>query len=270
MSGILFFTLGLLVSYLFCRVKPIDKVGCNPLLIHQVEKLLRYLAEKRCPENEEMLRLTRESVALGCDLRDLLLHYTAIDPSIQAMRPRECYSFGDMTLSYLYDYVPQRGQYLPEEKTVAQMLYQFKEGEFTQDILQAFVLQLRQQGVDQQRYMLICMPASTRAKTYRRYEHFSDTLSRAMGWEDGFGAIMPIDHDSQHHTGNRFVRDERHYHIDYKRLNGKQIILLDDVFTTGNSLLSLYGIVRRAGGYPAHAIFLCRTVQLHRLIPIHS
>ena len=87
-----------------------------------------------------------------------------------------------------------------------------------------------------------------------------------MGWENGFGVITPIDHESQHYTGVRKELNEQNFHIQYEKLVGKRIVLFDDVFTTGNTLLSLSGIIRRAGGYPEEALFLCRTLACKQTV----
>ena len=267
MSELVYFLIGLLVGYYLWKRKPSEHLGSRKRLAILVEYLLRHLADRNYPRNSTMIEMTREAVSLGCDLDKLLEHYNSIDPELQSGCPRQNIVFGDICFRYLHDYVPQRLQYLDCERKVANRLYSFKAGDYTHDMLYEFVDLLKEQELDKFRFLLICMPASTQYKTVKRYENFSDHLCRVMGWEDGFGIIRPIDHASQHESGRRVILDERHYFIDYNRLKGKRVMLLDDVFTTGKTLLSLAGIIRRAGGYPTDAIFYCKTLMTKRATP---
>lgn len=264
MNGIFYFLLGLLVGYLLWKKFPKENPTRTELLTRHVESLIQLLAAGEQPTASRMMQLTSQSVSLGCNLTPLLTHYETISPDFQSMKPRQIYRFGEINIRYLYDYLPQRHQFLRGEIRIASMLYDFKAGDFTRALAMECVTLLKEQGLDQHKYLFICLPASTAYKHRKRYEFFSDFLSMKMGWEDGFGIITPIDHESQHQSGVRKQLYEENFQIQYKRLIGRRIILFDDVFTTGTTLLSLSGIIRRAGGYPEEALFLCRTMEVCR------
>ena len=266
MSAIIYFCIGLFVGYLWWKKFPDETPTRAQELSLLVEKLVNLLANTKDTSCKTMLQVTREAVSQGCDLQSLLDHYQSLDPEFQSMQPKQVYRYGDMNIRYLYDYLPARRQQLEVEQRIGRMLYEFKSGNIHRDLMMECVELLKQHGLDRCRYLFICLPASTEFKNRRRYQLFSDFISMKMGWENGFGIITPIDHESQHYTGVRKELNEQNFHIQYEKLVGKRIVLFDDVFTTGNTLLSLSGIIRRAGGYPEEALFLCRTLACKQTV----
>lgn len=85
-------------------------------------------------------------------------------------------------------------------------------------------------GEEAKQLCLLCVPASLQSVTKRRFEHFSDQVCQLTGMENLYPAISftsEVDED-----GNPVDTS----HLDAHLLQGKRILIFDDIIASGGSL----------------------------------
>ena len=82
-----------------------------------------------------------------------------------------------------------------------------------------------------------------------------------MNWTDGFGTLIPVSREPVHLTGRRRPMGTEDFMLDKRMLKGKKIVLLDDLLTTGMTVLSVASLLRDAGLTPVAAVFVGRTIE---------
>ena len=108
------------------------------------------------------------------------------------------------------------------------------------------------------------MPCSTEAKYFRRFRHLHEYIvtSRPELTSGLHDVDVFEDRESLHNakgSENRVL--ERNYRIT-GNLEGKQIVIVDDVLTTGQSMADYKGEIERCGGKVVAAVFYGKTVTM--------
>lgn len=185
-------------------------------------------------------------------------------------RPLEPFkSHGIKVVFYGYYYPSRYTDLLNEEqRAFCRSLYQFKEGEnhgigFFKACMSALKL-------DDAPYHIMFMPCSDEFKYARRFKRL-DWYIRTHRKERTSG-LYDVDvfepRDSLHEAKggeNRIL--ERNYRITGD-IKGKQVIIVDDVLTSGQSMADYKEEIERCGGKVVAAIFYGRTVTLPPLFLI--
>ncbi len=226
-----------------------------------LEKAVRWIFERQPLKKETQDALLLEAVACGCRLDDLLERSLVLFVSEHQYPPGEPFVRFGMKIGYLWPYFAKKRQLLLEDRKVADCLYRFKQGEYIPGLTEELCGLFERMGLNDGGYVLLCLPASNCERTEKRYRRFSRELSQRMGWVDGYGSLMPVGHEPSHLTGRRVCLDESEYVLDKQILKGKKIVLLDDLLTTGVTLLSVRRLLVNAGLHPVSAVFICRTLE---------
>lgn len=85
-------------------------------------------------------------------------------------------------------------------------------------------------GEDAKQLGLLCVPASLKSVTKRRFEHFSEHVCQLTGMENLYPAISftsEVDEDGDPVDTS---------HLDASLLQGKRILIFDDIIASGGSL----------------------------------
>jgi len=110
--------------------------------------------------------------------------------------------------------------------------------------------------------VIVCIPASTRCANVRRWKRFSALLCRLTGAIDGFDRIQVCGSRKRAHvTGDHeLATNIKHYvHIDADFFKGRKILVIDDIYTTGQSSAAFIEAMKAAGATVTMAMFLART-----------
>ena len=92
---------------------------------------------------------------------------------------------------------------------------------------------------------LTFIPASSKSTTHRRWSHFSRIIANALGCENGFKHLRPTkDSVPRHYIGRGRVRP---LDVDEEFFDGKQVILIDDLVNTGETMKDAIRQLRNAG-----------------------
>jgi len=166
----------------------------------------------------------------------------------------------------LLDYVPKR--YLCRatfEQIVAHYaILSFKDGRNVHCRWAAELFAHALSAVDMNGIVVVCVPASTRYSHIRRWKRFSQQLCKLTGATDGFDRVQVSGSRKRAHvTGDyELATNIKHYvHIDAAFFKGKRVLVIDDIYTTGQSSKAFIGAMEAVGATVIGAMFLAKTVQ---------
>ena len=164
----------------------------------------------------------------------------------------------------LYDYVPQRflGRVPLEQKILNMMILGFKDGRNVYSRIFARQMARALSEIDMSDVVVVCVPASTRYSHVRRWKQFSAMLCRLTGAIDGFDRVQVSGSRRRAHiTGEcELATNIKHYvHVDADFFSGKKVLVIDDIYTTGQSSTAFIGAMQAAGATVVMAMFLAKT-----------
>lgn len=102
---------------------------------------------------------------------------------------------------------------------------------------------------------LVCIPASQKKHTERRFKHFGEEVCAATGMNnayDAFSYTSSVDEDGA-------PVDE--LHIDETKLKGKRILLFDDIIASGGSVAKFADLLRGMGAEVVAALALGKKIS---------
>ena len=164
----------------------------------------------------------------------------------------------------LCDYVPQRflRRVSPEQKIANMMVLGFKDGRNVYSRIFARQMARALSAIDMSEVVVVCVPASTRYSHVRRWKQFSAMLCRLTGAIDGFDRVQVSGSRKRAHiTGEcELATNIKHYvHIDADFFRGKKVLVIDDIYTTGQSSTAFIGAMQAVGATVVMAMFLAKT-----------
>ena len=164
----------------------------------------------------------------------------------------------------LYSYIPQRFQRRAtfEEQDICRMIIGFKDGRnvYTRWAARQFSRALA--AMDLTDTVIVCIPASTKYAHIRRWKRFSQLLCQQTGAIDGFSHIeVCAGRKRAHITGEyELATNIKHLvNIDADYFRGKNVLVIDDIYTTGQSSRAFIDAMQAAGADVLMALFLGRT-----------
>lgn len=210
-------------------------------------------------QDETTLRLWRD-----------ILHFTFEGNFVRQFFPYDTYFKGKMRLDgalcfYIHDYYPTRHTDLTQhQKQVTNLVFRFKESsENTAPLLaKIFSLCIARMPFfgEMANPVLIPIPAATRERNIARFARFCSLLSRRLKVVDGFRAIwINEDREQLKGTNGHDKLSNLIFHPQY--IKGKDIILVDDIVTTGQSFIQLKRKFMQMGANSVVGVFLGRTVS---------
>lgn len=160
-----------------------------------------------------------------------------------------------MRTANFYKYVPKRFATADKgAESVRNFIYAFKDGrrDATDYAINLVSERLTKwYGVSCADYVLCCIPAATNAKYIRRFKRFADEVSKRTGIQNG-----------TEHVNIFGKREAKHNNPDF--FNGKNVILFDDLITTGTTAEKFAEELEAVGANVLGAMFLARTVLVNK------
>ena len=164
----------------------------------------------------------------------------------------------------LYSYIPQRFQRRAtfEEQDICRMIIGFKDGRnvYTRWAARQFSRALA--AMDLTDTVIVCIPASTKYAHIRRWKRFSQLLCQQTGAIDGFSHIeVCAGRKRAHITGEyELATNIKHLvNIDADYFRGKNVLVIDDIYTTGRSSDAFISAIEATGAHVRMAMFLAKT-----------
>ena len=164
----------------------------------------------------------------------------------------------------LYSYIPRRywKRAAFEEQDICRMILGFKDGRnvYTRWAVRQFSRALAM--TDLTEAVIVCVPARTTCAHGRRWTRFSKLLCQMTGAVDGFDRIQVSGSRKRAHiTGDyELATNIKHYvHIDAEYFRNRKVLVIDDIYTTGQSSAAFIAAMESAGATVTMAMFLAKT-----------
>lgn len=173
-----------------------------------------------------------------------------------------------MMKAAIFEYIPKRflRRATFEQKDTNRMILGFKDG---RNVYSRWAARLFAQSLaltDLHNVVIVCVPASTTCANVRRWKRFSQELCKRTSAINGFDYIaVKGSRKRAHVTGDyELATNIKHYvHINPDYFRGKKVLVIDDIYTTGQSSRSFIAAMEAAGADVVMAMFLAKTRQ-HR------
>lgn len=171
---------------------------------------------------------------------------------------------GGVTCYYLYDYYPKNrfpdidGEHQINRITV----WNFKDGKnsllVASKVSSGLINKFGRAGLSTKTLCII--PSSTDTKTSIRYNTFCSRVASNVGICNGYDLISnSTDRETTHHNNLRDINHSSYLH--FGNVNEKDILLFDDVITSGKSFRNLRASLLSNGANSVTGIFLAQTVS---------
>lgn len=164
--------------------------------------------------------------------------------------------------SYLMDYIPKRYEVDYQGQQNRQTVYDFKNGICPISLCEQFLSKIKLMFSQ----CVVCfIPASTQERTKSRYSLLSSYIKRnaPSGITVSTDALTAInDVTPMHMGGDRVDNPAKNYIVNTSVIKGKNIVLIDDVITTGNSFKSTAQKLINNGALSVTGLFLAKTKKM--------
>ena len=196
--------------------------------------------------------------------------------SITTFKPSSEYNFcisnvnGDYHWYAIYNYYPKNRFSQSELSSIdiqaRQHVYAFKDGKnptLYAKIFASALINKFGKTFFSGKYILI-VPASNKLKTQIRFQQFCISLSEHLGAINGFNLLNNNDKEKtpSHNGGNRNEDLEQYLTIS-NTINNKEVIVIDDVRTSGASSNQIFRILKKRGVNKMTFVYLAKTVSLN-------
>ena len=182
-------------------------------------------------------------------------------------------------VAIFYDYYI-RTKHLPYasdiQQEITQRVLEIKDGlnpssDLYSEVLRALEANFNENWKTPQGPTIIFMPCSGEQSYYNRFSTLARSLSKRYNYNTAIDAIQYTDtRKSKHRSQNRDAIESASNIVISPKIIGKQVIIIDDVITTGNSLhqfakeLRTYGVTIKAAAFLAQTAKYPTDIELHR------
>lgn len=230
-----------------------------------------YAAARKAGTAEERDRYCRLAVMAGH--REACRMFCFSRPDLfEDRQPLKPFKSHGVKVAFYGYYYPARHTDLLDNKqrTFCRSLYQFKEGEIHGiEFFKACMTSLQADGKS---YHIMFMPCSDEFKYARRFKRLDWYIGKHR--PELTSGLYDVDvfapRDSLHEAKGKEKRIlERNYRIT-GNIKGKEIIIIDDVLTTGQSMADYKEEIERCGGKVVAAIFYGKTVSVPPMLLVKA
>lgn len=151
-----------------------------------------------------------------------------------------------------------------EQQAVNNAIYAFKRGnrQAVESAANMVVRAMRKwYGLDAAQFVFVCAPCSSQAKYVRRFKLFADIVAKQLGSDNAFAHILIHGDRQSLHTSQEHIVCEDNYRvlIDARWFKGKQVIIFDDIITTGKTVERFAAQLTEAGAIVRGAMSIAHT-----------
>lgn len=163
-------------------------------------------------------------------------------------------------------YYPKRFNVSEDLQAIRQTVWRFKDGATSKHIAELLADAITEDLPDcrpRDTWWLCIIPASTASKTQTRFKEFCSEFCRLTGFNNGYHLIVNTDDREAKHLEEN--RNAVHIleHMAFGDVRGKNILVFDDVCTTGSSFLNVAYKLDQLGATRIRGLFLGKTHWLN-------
>ena len=182
---------------------------------------------------------------------------------------------GDIKEISILEYYPNRMSKLvdltPEQLITNQFVYNFKNGHRPTVILAAKIVASiieKHFNLKKEQLTFVPIPASNYEDTAVRYNLFSYLVSLFCKVTNGHKWVNNWEKvDKKHLTRQKENHDyTNRWFVDYGKIKGAKLIVLDDVITTGETAKAFVKRIENCGGKVIGMVFLARTIEIKKAL----
>ena len=162
-----------------------------------------------------------------------------------------------------FDYLPTKYEANKREWAVRKMIWDFKDGKRSVKVAELVAKRMREQfGAEVGNVTLVCIPASSAAKTETRYKVFAEEVARLTGCENGnMGISIEGERLAIHETRtSKRLQSVEVIRLDKDYFQGKYVLVFDDVLTQGHSYARFACELEKVGAEVLGGYFLGKTI----------
>lgn len=161
----------------------------------------------------------------------------------------------------ILEYLPKRYEATQEQEQNRQICYNFKDGYLSETVKKAFLEKIREITGNNTTGWLICfIPASTSAKTERRFSKLADAI-RSEGYDVELRTVYNKYDTEAGHISGKSSNPIEAFGFNAESVNGKNIILIDDIITRGTTFSQVSNKLSGFGAISVSGLFLARTIN---------
>ena len=155
---------------------------------------------------------------------------------------------------YLHDYYPESiSEVTDEQKHIRERVQDFMSGEIDPELIDRVVVRVKEIVKTEDTDVVCFAPGSTGAKTILRFGELAEILDRELDCDVYLDAVtLKFDADPITHA--------RYYHCNKERVNGKNVLLIGGVYTTGLALQEVGDLLTHNGAKSVYALFIAKTI----------
>jgi predicted amidophosphoribosyltransferase len=168
---------------------------------------------------------------------------------------------GNLGYATFIKYFPTRFNVEEKYKANRKIVYDFKEGNYNSIVDDLFIKAINSMlnQTQKTKFWFCPIPSSTISTTQNRFHDFCDRISNKTGINNGYSLIQSSANRNQVHIG-----DNRDYSkvincINFNSISGKNILLCDDVVTTGKSFKLIANHIMSLGANSVRGLMLAKT-----------
>ena len=166
----------------------------------------------------------------------------------------------------IHSYLPRRyqGRASFEEQDICRRILAFKDGRNVYSRWAAHQFATALSAVHMSDAAIVCIPASTQCSNVRRWKLFSKVLCQLTGAQNGFDHIEVRGRRKRAHVTGVYelaTDIEQYVHIDEDYFRDRKVVVIDDIYTTGQSSRAFIEAMEQAGATVVMAGFLAKTRQ---------
>lgn len=162
------------------------------------------------------------------------------------------------TISYLAEYIPTRFSATAQQIADRRMVWNFKDGIYSNDIMDAFVNAItRMAGIN----TIVCfIPASSQERTTKRFAKLCSYINSHTSAHAKIDGVTRTDNSLPGHIYGKSGDPASSFVVD-SSIVGKDVILIDDVITRGTTFNATARKLLAAGAKSVRGLFLAKTVH---------
>ena len=168
----------------------------------------------------------------------------------------------DFTYNFILEYLPTRFAATSEQQENRQRVYAFKKGNYSQSTKDLFAGMVNEiVGNRPSDWVVLFIPASSELKTRIRFAELARHIESKTGVRSTIEGIVAVgETESQCLSGRRFDKTGS-YNFNSSVYQGKKVILIDDVITSGRSFYNCAMKLIRTGAVSVRGLFLAKTIN---------
>ena len=164
----------------------------------------------------------------------------------------------------LYDYVPRRRIHREafDQQDVNRRILDFKDGRTYAKRWAAESMAKALAALDLSDTVIVCAPASGPRTHARRFRKFSSMLCQLCQAVNGFDYVRVCQTRKKAHVSGEYElcrRFDELVHIDSTFFQGRNVLVIDDICTTGTTANAFIHALQMAGADVRMALFLAKT-----------